>query len=119
MKHAGIADIYALLESSPPPGFDYLFDLAVDTDCSGDHPCNVVDNGRRFVFARARLSQLAERWADAEGLDAGQQAALVEWLDALPWHDDRIIFVWDLDEEMMRTRQPANRQQPARARHCQ
>lgn len=98
MKHAGIADIYALPESGPPPGFDDLFDLAVDPDCSGDRPCNVVDNGRRFVFARARLSQLAEQWADAAGLDAGQCATLTEWLDALPWRHDHIIFVWGLDE---------------------
>lgn len=99
MKYAGIADIDALLESSAPPGFDFLFDLAVDPDCSGDHPCNVVDNGNRFVFARARLTRLAEQWADGEGLDAGQCAALMEWLDALPWQDDRIIFVWGLYED--------------------
>ena len=99
MKHAGLSDIYALLESGPPPGFDYLFDLAVDPDCSGDHPCNVVDNGRRFVFARARRSQLVEHWADAAGLDAAQCVTLTEWLDALPWHDDRIMLVWGLDDD--------------------
>lgn len=98
MKYAGVVDIDALLESSAPPGFDFFFDLVADPDCSGGHPCNVVDNGNRFKFARARLSQLAAQWADAEGLDAGQRAALQEWLDNLPWHDDRIIFVWGRDD---------------------
>lgn len=96
---AGIADIDALLDESPSPGFDFIFDLAVDPDCTGGHPCNVVNNGVYFEFARARLSQLAARWAAAERLDATQNAALQAWLDNLPWHNDRILLVWGLDAD--------------------